>query len=95
MTIDSHLCRIARIAGRRAMRLPARAYRRGQAMVEFALIATLAMVVLLVGIQFAIIGQAALAVTQASYLGGVSPPTRSRPKSPIRCRPRSVARRSR
>jgi Flp pilus assembly protein TadG len=38
-------------------------------MVEFALIATLSMVVLLVGIQFAIIGQAALAVTQASYLG--------------------------
>ena len=69
MTIDSHLRRIGRIAGRRAMRLPARAYRRGQAMVEFALIATLAMVVLLVGIQFAIIGQAALAVTQASYLG--------------------------
>jgi len=51
------------------MLLPARAYRRGQAMVEFALIATLSMVVLLVGIQFAIIGQAALAVTQASYLG--------------------------
>jgi len=69
MIIDSHLRRIARIAGRRAMRLPARAYGRGQAMVEFALIATLAMVVLLVGIQFAIIGQAALAVTQASYLG--------------------------
>ena len=38
-------------------------------MVEFALLATLSMVVLLVGIQFAIIGQAALAVTQASYLG--------------------------
>jgi Flp pilus assembly protein TadG len=51
------------------MRLPARAFRSGQAMVEFALIATLSMVVLLVGIQFAIIGQAALAVTQASYLG--------------------------
>jgi len=51
------------------MRLPARAYGRGQAMVEFALIATLSLLVLLVGIQFAIIGQAALAVTQASYLG--------------------------
>src|SRR5713226_4562519 len=58
-----------RIAGATATWLPARAYRRGQAMVEFALIATLSMVVLLVGIQFAIIGQAALAVTQASYLG--------------------------
>ena len=69
MTVYSHLRQIARIAGRRVMRLPARAYRRGQAMVEFALIATLSMVVLLVGIQFAIIGQAALAVTQASYLG--------------------------
>jgi Flp pilus assembly protein TadG len=57
------------IAGDRGMGLFARASRRGQAMVEFALIATLSMVVLLVGIQFAIIGQAALAVTQASYLG--------------------------
>jgi Flp pilus assembly protein TadG len=46
-----------------------RAFRNGQAMVEFALIATLALVVLLVGIQFALIGQAALAVSQASYLG--------------------------
>lgn len=45
------------------------ARRNGQAMVEFALIATLALVVLLVGIQFALIGQAALAVSQASYLG--------------------------
>ena len=69
MTVYSHLRRISWIAGGRAMLLPARAYRRGQAMVEFALIATLSMVVLLVGIQFAIIGQAALAVTQASYLG--------------------------
>ena len=69
MTSFSHLRRMTRTAGGRAMRLPARAFRRGQAMVEFALIATLSMVVLLVGIQFAIIGQAALAVTQASYLG--------------------------
>jgi Flp pilus assembly protein TadG len=38
-------------------------------MVEFALIATIIMVVLLVGVQFAIIGQAALAVSQASYVG--------------------------
>ena len=69
MTLQSHLRKMTRAAGRRAIRLPARAFRRGQAMVEFALIATLSMVVLLVGIQFAIIGQAALAVTQASYLG--------------------------
>ena len=69
MTAYSHLRRMTRIAGGRAMRLPARASRRGQAMVEFALLATLSMLVLLVGIQFAIIGQAALAVTQASYLG--------------------------
>ena len=69
MTAYSHLCRTIRIAGGKAMRLPARAYGRGQAMVEFALIATLSLLVLLVGIQFAIIGQAALAVTQASYLG--------------------------
>jgi len=46
-----------------------RACQRGQAMVEFALIATLVLLVLLVGIQFALIGQAALAVSQASYLG--------------------------
>jgi Flp pilus assembly protein TadG len=43
--------------------------RRGQAAVEFAMIAVLCLVVLLVGIQFALIGQAALAVSQASYLG--------------------------
>lgn len=60
---------MTRTAGGKAKRLPGRAFHRGQAMVEFALIATLSMVVLLVGIQFAIIGQAALAVTQASYLG--------------------------
>src|SRR5712672_1980515 len=69
VTLHSYLRGMTRIAAGSVMRLPARAYRRGQAMVEFALIATLSMVVLLVGIQFAIIGQAALAVTQASYLG--------------------------
>ena len=41
----------------------------GQAMVEFALLAVLALALMLVGIQFAIIGQAALAVSQASFLG--------------------------
>lgn len=39
---------------------------RGQAMVEFALIAPVAMVVMLLGIQFAMIGQAALAVSQGA-----------------------------
>jgi Flp pilus assembly protein TadG len=39
---------------------------RGQSMVEFALISTVALVVMLVGIQFAIIGQAALAVAEGS-----------------------------
>jgi Flp pilus assembly protein TadG len=69
VTLHSYLRRMTWIAAGSAMRLRARAFRRGQAMVEFALIATLSMVVLLVGIQFAIIGQAALAVSQASYLG--------------------------
>ncbi len=49
-----------------------RGYRRGQAMVEFALIATIALIVLMAGIQFAIIGQAALAVSQASYVAARS-----------------------
>lgn len=47
----------------------ARAFQSGQAAVEFALLATLFFVVVLVGVQFAIIGQAALAVSQASYVG--------------------------
>ncbi len=38
-------------------------------MVELALIIPLVLVIMLVGIQFALIGQAALAVSQASYLG--------------------------
>ncbi len=69
MTVDSYLRRMTRIPGAKAKQLLARAHQRGQAMVEFAMIATLALVVLLVGIQFALIGQAALAVSQASYLG--------------------------
>jgi Flp pilus assembly protein TadG len=40
--------------------------RRGQAMVEFALISTLVMMVLLVGVQFAIVGQAALSLSQGA-----------------------------
>lgn len=43
--------------------------RRGQAMVEFALVAIVAIIVLVVGIQFALIGQAALAVSQLSFAG--------------------------
>jgi Flp pilus assembly protein TadG len=46
-----------------------RTARRGQAMVEFAMISTVAMFVLLVGVQLAIIGQAALAVSQLAYQG--------------------------
>lgn len=44
----------------------ARSLIRGQSTVEFALGATLALVLMLVGIQFAIIGQSALAVSQGS-----------------------------
>src|SRR5712692_739548 len=43
--------------------------RRGQAMVEFAMIATVALIVLLIGIQFALLGQAALAVSQIAFYG--------------------------
>jgi Flp pilus assembly protein TadG len=39
---------------------------RGQSAVEFAMISTLALGVMLIGVQFAIIGQAALAVSQGS-----------------------------
>lgn len=39
---------------------------RGQAMVEFALVSTLVLAVMLVGVQFALIGQVALALSQGS-----------------------------
>ena len=39
---------------------------RGQSMVEFALITVVVLMIMLVGIQYALIGQAALAVSQAS-----------------------------
>ena len=68
MRVDKHLHRIARVLSR-SRQFIARARQGGQAMVEFALLATLFFVVVLVGVQFAIIGQAALAVSQASYLG--------------------------
>jgi Flp pilus assembly protein TadG len=41
----------------------------GQAAVEFALVLTVAMIVLFVAIQFALIGQAALALGQMNYQG--------------------------
>ena len=69
MTADSNVHRVTKVFCARQKRRFTRAYRRGQAAVEFAMISVLCMVVLLVGIQFAIIGQAALAVSQASYLG--------------------------
>jgi Flp pilus assembly protein TadG len=49
-----------------SLRLPKSRIGRGQAMVEFALIATLVMMVLLVGVQFAIVGQAALSLSQGA-----------------------------
>jgi Flp pilus assembly protein TadG len=49
--------------------LPRSGTSRGQSAVEFAIIAPIALVVMLIGIQFALIGQAALAVSQASFLG--------------------------
>lgn len=42
---------------------------RGQAMVEFAMIAVIAILVLFLGIQFALLGEAALAVGQLAYQG--------------------------
>jgi len=67
--IDLHLCRAAKVLGRRATQFITRRSHSGQAAVEFAMISTLALAVMVVGIQLAIIGQAALAVSQASYLG--------------------------
>jgi Flp pilus assembly protein TadG len=46
-----------------------RTFGHGQSMVEFALIVPLVLAIMLIGIQFALIGQAALAVSQAAYLG--------------------------
>ena len=40
--------------------------RRGQAMTEFAVIAPVAIIVMMIGVQFAMIGQAALAVSQGA-----------------------------
>jgi uncharacterized protein (UPF0333 family) len=43
--------------------------RQGQAAVEFALVLTVAMIVIFVGVQMALIGQAALALGQMNYQG--------------------------
>ena len=43
--------------------------RRGQAMVEFALVLTIAVIVLFVSVQFALIGQLYLALGQMNYRG--------------------------
>jgi Flp pilus assembly protein TadG len=47
-------------------RLRGKRFRRGQTMVEFALGATLTLVVMVVGVQFAIIGQVVLALNQGA-----------------------------
>jgi Flp pilus assembly protein TadG len=60
--------RIGRALGALARRAR-RPMSRGQAMVEFGFIATLAILLLLVGIQLAVIGQADLAVGQSAYFG--------------------------
>lgn len=46
--------------------LPTRRISRGQSLVEFALTLTLLFIVLLVGVQFALIGQAALSLSQGA-----------------------------
>jgi Flp pilus assembly protein TadG len=48
------------------MRSPKKRFSRGQSAVEFALISVLALAVMVIGIQYAIIGQAAVAVSQGS-----------------------------
>jgi Flp pilus assembly protein TadG len=58
-------------AKRQAIRTASRRFRKGliskgQSAVEFALISTVTMMVMLIGVQFALIGQAALAVSQGS-----------------------------
>ena len=49
--------------------VPMRRASRGQSAVEFAFLAVVGLMVLLVSIQFAMIGQAALAVSQGAYIG--------------------------
>jgi Flp pilus assembly protein TadG len=61
----SYLKRNAGVTGH-LRRLRESGINRGQAMVEFTMLAGLALVVMLVGIQYAMIGQAALAVSQGA-----------------------------
>ncbi len=66
MTPNSHLNRIAKTSLLTSVRGLSM---RGQAAVEFALVLTVAMIVLFVAIQMAVIGQAALALGQMNYQG--------------------------
>jgi Flp pilus assembly protein TadG len=63
----TNLNKIIRLGSK--LRLRASGNRGGQAAVEFALVLTVAMIVLFVAIQFALIGQAALALGQMNYQG--------------------------
>jgi Flp pilus assembly protein TadG len=61
--------------GKKAMSFFGRAFNRGQSMVEFAMISALVFGLMMLGIQYALIGQAALAVSQgtsalARYVAG-------------------------
>lgn len=49
-----------------SQRLPRSRISRGQSTVEFAMIAVYAIIIMLVGVQYALLGQAALAVSQGS-----------------------------
>jgi Flp pilus assembly protein TadG len=52
--------------GKKAMSVFRRAFYRGQSMVEFAMISALVFAVMLLGIQYALIGQAAVALSQGT-----------------------------
>jgi Flp pilus assembly protein TadG len=54
------------VAASKPLRQPRNRVSRGQSAVEFALISVLALTVMLIGIQYALIGQAAVAVSQGS-----------------------------
>lgn len=71
MTVKAHGCCVRGVRPRAALTLRRQLHgrRRGQSMVEFALILTVGLFVLLVSIQFALIGQAALAISQLAYQG--------------------------
>ena len=60
---------VERFANRSAIRRLIAGRGRAQAAVEFAIILTVALIVLVIGVQFAIIGNASLALGQADYQG--------------------------